>query len=246
MSVKRKAASILESNSSAENPISSNKEKNVSSQKTSKPNTKATKAKSSITTTSQLKKTISDFLLSKSRPYPLTELLITFKKEGTKADIIKVLDNLSSENVLIRKEFKKAVLYLCSREPSNINEDELVSLKEDLLKKTESLNEVKRRKELLKGELAELCKYPTNDEMIKIVKMKTKEAIENKKRLEDLTAGNIKVSKTEMEAINKELGKYRKVLKERKSIFKNIFDTLLEKADIKKNDLMEEVGLEER
>lgn len=214
-------------------------------QKPKRPSNKKSNATDSSPTTS-LPNILTTFLSTKPRPYPLSELLTTFKKAGTKADITKTLDNLASKNVLIKKEFNKTILFLGSKEVSNYSEMEIENLKEDLKQKNIIYDEKKDNLKTLKSDINNMCKYPTNTNIIKLVKEKTKEAMENKKRLEDLVGGTVKVSKDDMDNVNKELGKYKKMYRQRMAIFKNIFETVLENVGMRKGELMEEMGLEER
>lgn len=248
MCAKRKASASSSESDSESDYSPSKKKKSVSKETKQKP--KNSKSKKSDTkenaNSANIEKTIEEFLLSKSRPYPLSELLITFKKNGTKADIIKGLDTLSNNGILIKKEFGKTIMYLGSKEPSNLCDTEIDALKEELKDRETVLNKLKGEVVEIKNEISEVCKYPRNEEIVKILKSKTKEAMENKKRTADLTAGTIKISKEEMDKISKELNKFKKIYKERVMIFKNIFETLQENSGMKKAELMEEIGLEDR
>ncbi|KAM0686188.1 PSMC3 interacting protein [Conglomerata obtusa] len=193
----------------------------------------------------KLKALLLDFLLSKTRPYPLTELLLTFKKEGVKQDIMNALNDLAQEGSLIKKEYGKAILYLGFKQQSNMSEEEINVLKNDVSEINKKCNAVKVEVKKVKDEMSKLCEYPKNDEMKKIIKTKLEEVEKNKQRIEDLSGGKLKVEKTDMEKVDKELNKYRKILKERKEIHKNIFDVMLDNSGMKKDELMEEMGLED-
>ncbi|KAM0675021.1 hypothetical protein GVAV_001360 [Gurleya vavrai] len=100
---------------------------------------------------------------------------------------------------------------------------------------------VKQKKE----ELNKLCEYANNDELRNLIEKKENEIEENKKRIEDLSGGKIKVEKSDMDKIDNESGKYRKILKERKAAYKNIMEVMLENSGMKRAELLEEMGIEE-
>lgn len=188
---------------------------------------------------------LQNFLVTKSRPYLHNELLLTFKTEATKNDIIAALTSLVEKGVLMKKEFGKTVLYLATKQVSNIPQEEIDNLKAESKTITQANNDLKEEIEQLKSELKTLCEHPINKDLKSLVEEKKTEIQENKDRIKDLSTGKVKVSKEEMVAIEKELGKLKKLSKERKLIFKTIVDAILDNSGMKKAELYEAAGIEE-
>ncbi|EJW03111.1 hypothetical protein EDEG_02519 [Edhazardia aedis USNM 41457] len=105
--------------------------------------------------------------------------------------------------------------------------------------------ELKTRIATLTAELKLLCEYPTNSELIKKIGELTAVVKENSERYDALTGGKIKVDKNAMTKVDKELLKLKKINKERNDAFKSIFEMLLENLNMKKDELKEEIGLED-
>ncbi|EJW03110.1 hypothetical protein EDEG_02518 [Edhazardia aedis USNM 41457] len=76
----------------------------------------------------ELAKIVHDFMKTKSRPYPISELVLIFKDDATKPTILAACDDLAEKNILIKKENGKSVLYLINKAASNISDDEIKSL----------------------------------------------------------------------------------------------------------------------
>lgn len=209
-------------------------------------NVKAVKAKptSSSNGNKNIKHVLKEFLLSKVRPYPLTELITTFKKGGTKQEITNALNELAEKKVLIKKEYGKTVMFLGSKQPSNLSDEEIDELQKKCDKLKAENDKYKEEIKKYKEKYNELCTHGTNEEIEDKIKIITNEIEENRNRISDLSGGKVKIEKKDMEAVDKELNKVKKILKERKEIYKNILDCMIDNSGMKKSELLEEVGID--
>lgn len=188
---------------------------------------------------------IQNFLVTKIRPYLHTELILTFKNEASKADVTTALASLTEKGILMKKEFGKTVLYLATKQVSNMPQEEIDCINKECEELINTNKGIKEEIQQMKNELKILCEYPKDDELIKLTESKKKEATENIARMDDLSSGKIKISKEEMVKLEKELCKLKKMRKERMTAFKEIVNVMMDNTGMKKSELYEEVGIDD-
>ncbi|KAF7683505.1 Homologous-pairing protein 2 [Astathelohania contejeani] len=185
------------------------------------------------------KEEVYKYIAYANRPFILSELVLVFKKSVPKAQLLKLLEELATEDKIIMKTYKKSVLCVAKQteeiedEGNEINIDEIK--KENLLLK----EEIKQKTNILQS----LREYPSNDRLEIDIENYEREltALENK--LADLKKGK-SIPVKEMNKASSELAKLKTVYKNRKEIFRNVFDTLREGLAISKEEFIEQTGLE--
>lgn len=185
------------------------------------------------------------FKAQNNRPHGVNDLVLTFKNHGTKVGILKLLADMAESNKIMVQSFGNKILYYAQIEEVVLCDEEIKEIEMQL--ETEKMQNLKLVENVskLENEYAELTRYPSNADMLAGT-CKMKNAYEqNEKKMEDLSEGRRMVSKEDMVGINKELNIYKKMLKERKILYKNVFEMLLDGTGLTKAEFMEELGMDE-
>ncbi|CAO3609297.1 unnamed protein product [Cunninghamella blakesleeana] len=187
---------------------------------------------------------IYDFLRKSNRPYSTSELSNHFQGRFTKGAIQKELDKLYEEKLLNAKTFGKAVIYTLIQD--NYSEEEIQQLDKEIEELYVKLNTNQEKIKELQKSLKQVVLTPTT-EQAKYQLEHTKKV--NERMSHDLETWKkkptVNISLPEQENINKEFAFYRKVWKDRKSLFYEILGTILENLPIKKDELLEEINFED-
>ncbi|KAJ1655915.1 hypothetical protein IWQ61_004420 [Dispira simplex] len=186
-----------------------------------------------------------NYLRKTNRPYSATDIFNNLHGALTKSAIQKALVQLHERSDIHGKTYGKQSVYVARQDDQEApSTEELVEMDEQLESLKHELAGLKEETKELTTELSGLNSSLTNEQLEKRIAELTAENEEFEERLEVLRSGDNRMSAEDKERIDKAYDEYRKYWKKRKSMFKDIFDTITEHMPKKPREFMEEVGIE--
>jgi len=185
------------------------------------------------------------YLQDQNRPYSANDIVLNLHKEFGKAAVQKALDHLAESKKILEKTYGKQKVYCIIQEESTGNlAEELQQIESRLVEASDSLRKVEVELKASEALLKELESQPTTDKAEKEVQEREEKVNSYKERLDQLRLSRVKVSKEDVEKVEKERDKALKEYRKRKRICMEIVDSILEGYPKSKKNLLEEVGIE--
>ncbi|CAJ0760793.1 15408_t:CDS:2 [Entrophospora sp. SA101] len=179
---------------------------------------------------------VMEYLRKQNRPYSATV---------TKTVAQKVLNSLVEKNEINCKPYgKQYVYYIKQDQLESPSSEELLTMDAEIEDLKKEINEFKEKNRRLQSEFNGLNSSLTNkqiDERIEIVKEENQKYGE---RLQVLQSGTIQISDEEKKQIDEGYEKNRKLWRQRKRMFYDMFNLILDYTEKKKTDFMEELDIE--
>eukprot|EP00035_Acanthoeca_spectabilis_P017793 m.375453 g.375453 ORF g.375453 m.375453 type:complete len:210 (+) comp16698_c1_seq2:64-693(+) len=190
-------------------------------------------------------RTVEQYLVSQNRPWNVGSLVLNLHKAVGKTAAETVLTKLSSgddSSIVELVNGKQKVYY--ARQKGEVNAEELAELTAEIEKKKVAVEELKREVSGLAARKTALAAEPTDADLVAAVEEMSKATHADRQRLAELkkTAGSLSPKKLKQikDGHTKMVGLWRK----RKRMCNDIVDQVLENANKKPKELMEEMGIE--
>ncbi|KAF9764099.1 Homologous-pairing protein 2 like protein, partial [Nosema granulosis] len=176
--------------------------------------------------------TLKMFLIfyNSNRPFSSTEIALSFPKKVTETS----LSELIRKDLIIQKTYNKSKLYMLNVDYEDIPQSRIEESEN-------KLSALKDSYKLSQSTLASLQTSLTEEEILSTIQdLETELSLLDSK----LQSGSLYSEET-VSKLHAEYKSCKKILKDRSEIYKNILEILSEKLNLKKTDLLEEVGIEE-
>jgi hypothetical protein len=200
-------------------------------------------------TGAQASERISEYCRNANRPYSVINITDNLRKEISKPNVQKIVDDLANKGKLSRKEFGKTKVYWYNQEQFvglDCSAESLASLDMQYKAKTEEFARVSQsaaKKELaLQGLLAEPADADLESKLKEL--QAEVEAMRTKAAMLDANNGKALLTAADKEKMTKDFSKYRKAWVERKRMCTDRLDDLAEGLEKKRKDVAEMVGVE--
>ncbi|RHZ77221.1 hypothetical protein Glove_184g50 [Diversispora epigaea] len=186
-----------------------------------------------------------EYLRRQNRPYSVTDISNNLHGAVTKAITQKVLTNLVDKEEVSCKTYGKQSVYVVKQDqfetpsPKDLNE---MDTKIEELKK--EVNDYKDRNKQLQSVLNGLNNSLTNEQIETKINGLEKENKGYEERLNVLRSGAKQLTEEEKKQIDELYEKNRKLWRQRKRMFEEVFNQIAEVTERKTKDLVEELGIE--
>lgn len=194
----------------------------------------------------EAKETVFKYLEAQNRPYSSTDISTNLKGKIPKTQLNKVIDLLVKSNSIVSKAYGKQSVFVIRQDTLvSASAAEINQLDIQISSLTSQIDLAKTSTKSKNSTLASLLSSPTNDQalhQLQNIKLLNEEMTT---RLGLLRSGSKKVTKDDKTRIDKAHAAMKLEWKKRKSLFKNIWSTVLDNATQKPADLMEEIGIED-
>jgi len=190
--------------------------------------------------------TILDYLRSQNRPYNVNDIFNNLHKGVAKPAAQKALDTLTAQGCVIEKSYGKQKIYFINQNNvAEVGQEELSSIDAKISALNDQYKDELRIVQEKEKELAMTKSMPS------IIDLKNKTAefnqriAEDEVKLDQMATSGTEVDVAELRAIKLKEDARRKEWQKRRRICMNMVNVILEGYPKSKNDLLEEVGLEQ-
>lgn len=169
----------------------------------------------------------------------------------TKTEVARVLEDLSSSEKITSRAFGKVLIYSSKDNPIDYEKefgDRSIERKyeyQSLIQLNEELMEVSRDETVVRKELEDLGKIPTNERLNQDVSIFEKDVITLQESIASIKENANTEQRLECTHIQNSIDSLEKEVKLRRKIFNNITSIIKDQVRPKSmNDFMEELGIE--
>mmetsp|Transcript_903 Transcript_903/g.953 ORF Transcript_903/g.953 Transcript_903/m.953 type:complete len:201 (-) Transcript_903:36-638(-) len=189
---------------------------------------------------------IEEYMLKQNRPYSVINVCDNLHGKIKKAQVQKLMDNLSAEKKLTCKEFGKAKVYLVDQSQfPEYDAEELATLDKEIEQAKNVAKELTEKSKSLQQSLKNIKTQYTDAELDALLIEKREKTKKMQDRYDSLTSGQCEqVSEDQIDKRQKEVNKYQTEWRRRKRIVKDIISTMAEGMEKKPADLYKLIGLE--
>ncbi|CAG8751576.1 4199_t:CDS:2 [Dentiscutata erythropus] len=186
-----------------------------------------------------------DYLRKQNRPYSATDISNNLHGAVTKAIAQKVLTSLVDKEEVVCKPYGKQLVYVISQEQfESPSPDELNNMDVEIEDLKKEANDYKERNKQLQSVLSGLTNSLTNEQVEEKLKTLAEKNNRNEERLQELKSGTKSVSVEDKNHIEALYAKNRKLWRQRKRMFDEIFAQIADATEKKTRELMDDLGIE--
>ncbi|KAI9476465.1 MAG: Tat binding protein 1-interacting protein-domain-containing protein [Benjaminiella poitrasii] len=186
------------------------------------------------------------YLKKTNRPYSATDIFNNLHSKYTKGVIVKVLDKLIEDDLVMSKIYGKTMIYSVKQDTENIpSQEEQEAIEKSITDLTHKHEELLVENKKLEQVLAEIKSTPTTLGARASIDELRKENELLQEKLDKLKNGTVLISPEKRKRANDEYENSRNLWKKRRGMFREIFSTITEHFPGKPNELKEELGIED-
>ncbi|CAG8655881.1 12557_t:CDS:2 [Cetraspora pellucida] len=186
-----------------------------------------------------------DYLRKQNRPYSATDISNNLHGAVTKTIVQKVLTSLVDKEEVVCKTYGKQSVYVVSQDQfESPSPDELNNMDAEIEDLKKEVNDYKERNKQLQSVLSGLTNSLTNEQVEERLKTLAEKNNRNEERLQELKSGTKSVSVEDKNRIEAIYARNRKLWRQRKRMFDEIFSQIADAIEKKTRELMEDLGVE--
>ncbi|EMR08379.1 hypothetical protein PNEG_03219, partial [Pneumocystis murina B123] len=187
-----------------------------------------------------------DYLRKTNRPYSATDICLNLHNAIPKTALAKILTTLSERGEIRCKTYGKQSVYVIDQEQfENPSSEELAIMDTRIEELRQQINETQEKNKQMKQALQSLMVQKTTAELQTMSKDLDQRITTLNNRLNSLQSGTARlISLEEKEIIQKNYEHMRKMWKDRKTLFRNLWDAISE-GESSPAELKERLGIED-
>ncbi|CAG8570531.1 12247_t:CDS:2 [Cetraspora pellucida] len=186
-----------------------------------------------------------DYLRKQNRPYSATDISNNLHGAVTKTIVQKALTSLVDKEEVVCKTYGKQSVYVVSQDQfESPSPDELNNMDAEIEDLKKEVNDYKERNKQLQSVLSGLTNSLTNEQVEERLKTLAEKNNRNEERLQELKSGTKSVSVEDKNRIEAIYARNRKLWRQRKRMFDEIFSQIADAIEKKTRELMEDLGIE--
>eukprot|EP00347_Sterkiella_histriomuscorum_P019760 403340394 len=189
---------------------------------------------------------IAEFMEKQNRPYSVQNILDSFQQRIKKTQCQKIMDELTTSQILTCKEYGKAKIYLINQDVfETTTNEELQKLDDQIKVRKDEYDLLIAEYKQLQSRLKEVSQGQSNTDMKTEIKNITKDIQTSKVALEPFISGGRKlVTQAEITKADAALKKIQQEWKKRRRACNDIVDQISESAEMNRKDFIKKLGLE--
>ncbi|GJJ76213.1 26S proteasome regulatory subunit, ATPase 3, interacting protein [Entomortierella parvispora] len=192
-------------------------------------------------------KIVLDYLVKQNRPYSVTDIVNNLHSAVSKTDCQRIVNALVEKDVITSKLYGKQAIYVVRQDTiETASPEEMAAVDRELAQLQSKIADQKSRHKQLSSELSALSSSLTTDEIAAKLALLTAKNEQSGKHLELLRSGTQLVTAEEKQKVVKEMEYHRKIWRERRRMFKDMFSTVTENLPGKPKDLLEELDIDDK
>ncbi|KAG0083858.1 hypothetical protein BGZ93_009059 [Podila epicladia] len=190
-------------------------------------------------------KLVLDYLIKQNRPYSVTDIVSNLHNEVSKTDCQKIANSLVEKELVTAKLYGKQAIYVVRQDTIDTSSPEqLAAVDREIAELQNKIGDHKTRSKQLSSELNLLSSAMTTEqisETLNLLAAKNEKASQN---LELLRSGSKLVTSEAKQKVVKELEYHRKLWRDRRRVFKEMFQQVTDNMPGRPKDLLEELDIE--
>ncbi|KAG0057475.1 PSMC3 interacting protein [Gryganskiella cystojenkinii] len=192
-------------------------------------------------------KVVLDYLVKQNRPYSVTDIVTNLHSAVSKTECQRVVNNLVEKDLISSKLYGKQAIYVVRQDTiETASPEEMATVDKESTQLQTRITELKSRNKQLTAELSAMNSSLTTDEISKKLALLTSKNEQSSKNLELLRSGTQLVTAAEKQVVVKEMEYHRKIWKERRRLFKDMFAAVTENMPGEPKDLLEELDIDDK
>ncbi|KAI8636988.1 Tat binding protein 1-interacting protein-domain-containing protein [Parasitella parasitica] len=187
-----------------------------------------------------------EYLTRVNRPYSATDIFNNLHAKYTKGSVVKALDQLIRDDLIVSKTYGKTVIYLIKQSLDDVpSEEEINALQKSMDELTEEHEKLSAENKQLDQTLAKIKSEPTTSEAKGLLEKTKAENAQLREKLTALKTGTVLIPPEKRKRADDEYDTYRQLWRKRRGMFRDIFKTVTEHYPGNPRELKEELGIEE-
>ncbi|KAF9206515.1 hypothetical protein BGZ59_011624 [Podila verticillata] len=190
-------------------------------------------------------KLVLDYLIKQNRPYSITDIVSNLHNEVSKTDCQKVVNSLVENDLVTSKLYGKQSIYVVRQDTiDTASPEQLAVVDREIAELQNKIGDRKTHNKQLSSELNLLSSTMTTEqitEKLNTLAAKNEKASQN---LELLRSGSKLVTPEAKQKVVKEMEYHRKLWRDRRRVFKEMFQQVTDNMPGKPKDLLEELDIE--
>ncbi|KAF9373201.1 hypothetical protein CPB97_000723 [Podila verticillata] len=190
-------------------------------------------------------KLVLDYLIKQNRPYSITDIVSNLHNEVSKTDCQKVVNSLVENDLVTSKLYGKQSIYVVRQDTiDTASPEQLAAVDREIAELQNKIGDRKTHNKQLSSELNLLSSAMTTEQITE--KLNTLAAKNEKasRNLELLRSGSKLVTPEAKQKVVKEMEYHRKLWRDRRRVFKEMFQQVTDNMPGKPKDLLEELDIE--
>ncbi|KAG0008711.1 hypothetical protein BGZ81_003913 [Podila clonocystis] len=190
-------------------------------------------------------KLVLDYLIKQNRPYSITDIVSNLHNEISKTDCQKIINNLVVKDLITSKIYGKQAIYVARQDTiDTASPEQLAAVDREIAELQNKIGDRKTRNKQLSSELNLLSSAMTTEQIIERLKMLAAKNEKASQNLDLLRSGSKLVTPEAKQKVVKELEYHRKLWRDRRRVFKEMFQQVTDNMPGKPKDLLEELDIE--